>query len=305
MAPAELKKLKTQIKDLLDKGFIKPSVSPWGTPLIFVKKKDGTMRMCIYYRQLSQVTVKNKYPLQRIDELCDQLQGAQFFFKIDLRSGYHQLRVRKEDIPKTAFRTRYGHFEFLVMPFRLTNAPTVFMTLMNKVFAPFLDQFVVVLIDDVLVYSKFKEEHEHKLRTSLQLLRDNQLYAKLSNCEFWLKQVAFLGYIISKDGLTVDPKKVAAVVNWGSPRNAAKIRSFLGLAGYYRRFMKGFSTIASPLTKLTRKDVPFVWNEECEKSFQELKSRLTTAPILTLPYGRGGFVFFTDASGIGLGYVLM
>ena len=305
MAPAELKELKSQLGDLLDKGFIRPSVSPWGAPVLFVKKKDGTMRMCIDYRQLNQVTVKNKYPLPRIDELFDQLQGAQFFSKIDLRSGYHQLRVRGEDVPKTAFRTRYGHFEFLVMPFGLTNAPAVFMALMNKIFTPYLDQFVVVFIDDVLVYSKSKEEHEHQLRTSLQLLKDNQLYAKLSKCEFWLEQVSFLGHVISKEGLAVDSKKIDAVVNWGSPQNAAEIRSFLGLAGYYRRFVKGFSAMAAPLTKLTRKNVPFVWTEECERSFQELKARLTTAPILALPSGSGGFVVHTDASGVGLGCVLM
>ncbi|XXG47996.1 hypothetical protein AAC387_Pa02g2550 [Persea americana] len=176
------------------------------------------MRMCIDYRQLNQVTVKNKYPLLRIDELFDQLQGAQFFSKIDLRSGYHQLRARGEDIPKTSFWTRYGHFEFLVIPFRLTNAQAVFMALLNKIFAPYLDLFVVVFIKDVFVYSKSKEEHEHQLRTSLQLLRDSQLYAKLSKCEFWLKHGSFLGHVISKEGLAVDSKKIEAVANWATHR---------------------------------------------------------------------------------------
>ena len=305
MAPAELRELKTQLQDLLDKGFVRPSVSPWGAPVLFVKKKDGSMRMCIDYRQLNHVTIKNKYPLPRIDELFDQLQGAEYFSKIDLRSGYHQLRVRDQDIQKTAFRTRYGHYEFLVMPFGLTNAPGVFMALMNKIFAPFLDQFIVVFIDDVLVYSRSQEDHEQHLRSALQTLRDHQLYAKLSKCEFWLKQVIFLGHIISKEGLAVDPGKIDAVVKWQRPMSVTEIRSFLGLAGYYRRFVRGFSSIAAPLTRLTRKDVPFVWTDECEASFQELKNRLTTAPVLTLPTENGRFVIYTDASKVGLGCVLM
>ena len=206
----------------MDKGFVRPSVSPWGAPVLFVKKKDGSMRMCIDYRRLNQVTIKNKYPLPRIDELFDQLQGASYFSKIDLRSGYHQLRVRESDVMKTAFRTRYGHYEFLVMPFGLTNAPTLFMALMNKIFAQYLDQFVVVFIDDILVYSKTKEEHEDHLRVVLQLLRENQLFAKLNKCEFWLEQVAFLGHIISSEGLSVDPSKIEAVVNWERPKNVER-----------------------------------------------------------------------------------
>lgn len=305
MAPAELGELKTQLQELLDKGFVRPSVSPWGAPVLFVKKKDGSMRMCIDYRRLNQVIIKNKYPLPRIDELFDQLQGASFFSKIDLRSGYHQLRVRDSDVLKIAFRTRYGHYEFLVMSFGLTNAPAVFMALMNKIFAEYLDQFIVVFIDDILVYSKTKEEHEEHLRIALQLLRENQLYAKLNKCEFWLEQVAFLGHIISREGLSVDPSKIEAVVQWERPKNVTEIRSFLGLAGYYRRFVQGFSSIASPLTKLTRKNEPYVWSDKCEVSFQELKKRLTTAPVLTLPSGSGGFTIFTDASNIGLGCVLM
>ena len=177
MAPAELKELKEQIQDLLDKGFIRPSFSPWGAPILFVKKKDGTMRLCIDYREINKVTIKNKYPLPRIDELLDQLQGAGFFSKIDLRSGYHQLRVREEDVPKTAFRSRYGHYEFLVMPFGLTNAPAAFMDLMNRVFSEYLDKFVIIFIDDILIFSGTKEEHEHHLRFALQRLREKSLFA--------------------------------------------------------------------------------------------------------------------------------
>ena len=305
MSASELAELKKQLAELLDKGFIRPSASPWGAPVLFVEKKDGSLRLCIDYRQLNQVTIKNKYPLPRIDDLFDQLQGAAVFSKIDLRSGYYQLRVRPEDVSKTAFRTRYGHFEFLVMPFGLTNAPAAFMDLMNRVFQPYLDRFVIVFIDDILVYSRTEAEHVEHLRIVLQILRERQLYAKLDKCEFWLSQIHFLGHVVSRDGVAVDPSKVEAVLQWQRPKNATEIRSFLGLAGYYRRFIEGFAKIASPLTKLTRKAVRFVWNEACEASFQELKKRLTTAPVLALPDDQGGFVVYSDASLIGLGCVLM
>ena len=240
MALVELGKLKLQLQELLKKGFIRLSISPWGAPVLFVKKKDGRLRMCIDYKRLNQMTIKNKYPLPRIDELFDQLQGAEYFLKIDLRSGYYQLRVRESDVPKTAFWTRYGHYEFLVMPFGLTNVPAVFMALMSKIFTPYLGQLIVVFIDDILVYSKSREVHEQYLRTSLQLLRDNQLYAKLGKCGFWLTQVAFLGRIISKEGLAVDLAKIEAIIKWKRTKNVIEIRSFLGLAGYCRRFMQGF-----------------------------------------------------------------
>ncbi|GJU81802.1 putative reverse transcriptase domain-containing protein [Tanacetum coccineum] len=183
--------LSNQLKELQEKGFIRPSHSPWGAPVLFVKKKDGSMRMCIDYRELNKLTIKNRYPLPRIDDLFDQLQGACCFSKIDLRSGYHQLRVREEDIPKTAFRTRYGHFEFTVMPFGLTNAPAIFMDLMNRVFKPYLDKFVIVFLTN-LIYSKSEEEHEVHLKTILDLLKEEKLYAKFSKCEFWLPRVQFL-----------------------------------------------------------------------------------------------------------------
>ncbi|XP_058003715.1 uncharacterized protein LOC131180114, partial [Hevea brasiliensis] len=218
---------------------------------------------CIDYRQLNKVTIKNRYPLPRIDDLFDQLRGAAVFSKIDLRSGYYQLKVQEQSISKTAFRTRYGHYEFLVMPFGLTNAPAAFMDLMNTIFRPYLDQFVVVFIDDILVYSRNAEEHDRHLRIVLQTLREKQLYAKLSKCEFWLKEISFLGHIVSAEGIKVDPSKIEAVLNWKPPRNITEIRSFLGLAGYYRRFVKGFSMLASPLTKLLRKDVKFQWMDKC------------------------------------------
>ncbi|GJT26510.1 putative nucleotidyltransferase, ribonuclease H [Tanacetum coccineum] len=305
MAPIELKELKDQLQELLERGFIRPSVSPWGAPVLFVKKKDGSMRLCIDYRELNKITIRNRYPLPRIDDLFDQLQGAKHFSKIDLRSGYHQLRVKEQDISKTAFRTRYGHYEFLVMPFGLTNAPAVFMDLMNRVFHEFLDKFVIVFIDDILVFSKSKEEHEEHLRTVLQILRQEKLYAKFSKCEFWLSKVAFLGHIVSAEGITMDPAKVEAITKWPRPTSVTEVRSFLGLAGYYRRFVEGFSRLALPLTKLMRKGEKFIWNEEREKSFEELKQCLVSSPILTLPSGSGGFQIYSDASKKGLGCVLM
>jgi len=200
MSLTELAEIKKQLEELLDKQFVRPSVSLWGAPVLLVKKKDGTMRLCVDYRQLNKVMIKNKYPLPRIDDLMDQLVGACVFSKIDLRSGYHQIRVKSEDIPKTIFRTRYGHYEYLVMPFGVTNSPGVFMDYTNRVFHPYLDSFVVVFIDDILVYSKTREEHEEHLRIVLHTLKDQQLYAKLSKCEFWLEKVSFLGHVISQGG---------------------------------------------------------------------------------------------------------
>nr|GFA37286.1 putative reverse transcriptase domain-containing protein [Tanacetum cinerariifolium] len=259
MARIELKELKEQLHELLDLGFIHPSIS------------------------------SNRYPLPRIDDLFDQLQGAKFFSKIDLKYGYHQLRVKEWDILKTAFCTRYSHYEFFVIPFGLTNALAVFMDLMNRIFHEYLDKFVIVFIDDILVYSKMKEEHEEYLRIVLGTLHQEKLYAKFSKCEFWLGQVAFFGHIVSADGITMDPAKVEAITKWPRPKTVTEVRSFLGLAGYYRRFVEGFLRLALPLTKLMRKGKKFVWNEEQEKSFEKLKKRLVSAPILTLPSGSGGF----------------
>jgi hypothetical protein len=257
MAASELAELKRQLEELQQSGFVRPSSSPWGAPVLFVKKKDGSMRMCVDYRALNDVTIKNKYPLPRIDDLFDQLKGAKYFSKIDLRSGYHQLKIKESDIPKTAFVTRYGQYEFTVMSFGLTNAPAYFMNLMNKVFMEELDKFVVVFIDDILIYSKSVDEHEQHLRVVLERLRAHKLYAKFSKCEFWLEKVAFLGHVLTAEGVAVDPEKVEAVSNWQQPTNVSEIRSFLGLAGYYRRFIEGFSKIARPMTELLKKEKKF------------------------------------------------
>eukprot|EP00253_Pinus_taeda_P028992 PITA_28992 len=249
MSVPELTELKMQLQELLDKNYICPRVSPWGAPVLFVKKKDGTLRMCIDYHQLNKLTIKNKYPLPRIDELFDQVKGAKVFSKIDLRYGYHQIIIKEEDIAKTAFRTRYGHYEFVVLPFGLTNAPATFMCLMNRVFHRFLDKFVLIFIDDILIYSRSHEEHKEHLRMVLQTLREHQLYAKFSKCDFF-EEIQYLGHVITKEGIAVDPEKIKTIMEWPMPKDVADIRSFMGLAGYYRRFVEGFSRIAYPITSL-------------------------------------------------------
>ncbi|KAA3461708.1 Retrotransposon protein [Gossypium australe] len=283
MAPTELKELKAQLQELTDKGLARLSFSPWGAPILFVRKKDGSMRLCIDYRQLNKVTMKNKYSLPRIDDLFDQLKGATVFSKIDLRSGYYKLRFKGSDVPKTTFRTRYDHYEFLVMPFGLMNALAIFLDLMNRIFRPYLDRFVLVFIDDILIYSQDENEHVEYLSMVLQVLREKQLYPKFSKSEFWLKEVGFLGHIVSGDGIRVDPSKISAIFEWKPRMSVTKARSFLGLAGYYRRFVKGFSMIATPMTRLLQKDVKFDWTEKCQQSFKKLKTLLTEAPVLVQP----------------------
>jgi len=285
MAPAELAKLKKEIEDLLEKKFIRPSASPWGAPVLLVKKKDCSSRLCVDYRQLNKLTIKNKYPLSRNDDLLDQLKGAAVFSKIDLRSGHHQILVKPED------------YEYVAMPFEVTNAPTIFMDYINK--------SIVVFIDDILIYSESREEHAEHLRVVLEILREHQLYGKLSKCEFWLEEVQFLGHVISTQGIAVDPAKIETVVKWERPQTVTEVRSFLGLAGYYRRFVEGFSKRVNPLTQLTRKDHPFTLTNECEACFDDMKRRLMTAPVLVIPGPTKTFKVYCDASYQGLGCMLM
>ncbi|GJW74706.1 putative reverse transcriptase domain-containing protein [Tanacetum coccineum] len=289
LASSEMQELSNQLQELSDRGFIRPSTSPWGAPILFVKKKDRSFKMCIDYRELNKLTVKNRYPLPRIDDLFDQLQGSSVYSKINLRSGYHQLRVRDEDIPKTAFRTRYGHYEFQVMPFGLTNAPAVFMDLMNRMCKPYLDKFVIVFIDDIIIYSRNEEEHANHLRIILELLKKE----KLSQIEV--------------QGLYVDPPRLKQLRTGHLPLqlHPTEVRKFLGLAGYYWRFIKDFSKITKSLTELTQKNKKYIWGEDQESAFQLLKQKLCEAPILALPEGNDDFVVYCDASHQGLGAVLM
>ncbi|GJZ59071.1 putative reverse transcriptase domain-containing protein [Tanacetum coccineum] len=242
-----------ELQELADKGFIRPSSSPYGALVLFVKKKDKLFHMCIDYRELNKLTVKNRYPLLRINDLFDQLQGSSVYSKIDLRSGYHQLRVWGYYIPKTAFRTRYGNYEFQVMPFGLTNASAVFMDLMNQVCKPYLDKFVIVFIDDILIYSKSKEEHKEHLKLILELFKKEELYAKFSKRDFWLPKAQFLGHVIDSEGVHVDPSKIESTKDWALPKTPTEFCQFLGLANYYQRFIEGFSKITRPMIKLTQK----------------------------------------------------
>ncbi|WMV45212.1 hypothetical protein MTR67_038597 [Solanum verrucosum] len=272
MAPAELRELKAQIQELFDKGFIRPSASPWGSSVLFVKKNDGS---------------------------------ASFFSKIDLRFGYHQLNIRHEDVPKMTFRTHYGHYEFLVMSFGFTNMPAAFMSLMNGVFKSFLDSYVIVFIDDILVYSKSMEEHVDNLRIVLGVLGKQELYAKFSKCEFWLTSITFLRHVVSNKGEMVDPQKIEVVKNWVRPSSVTEVRSSVGLGSYYRRFVNNFASIATHLTRLAKKEVSFEWTDKCEESFQKLKTLLITTRILTLPVEGKDFIIYCDDSHSGLGVVLM
>jgi hypothetical protein len=304
MSPVELDELKKQLDEALANGQIRPSKSPFDAPVLFVKKKDGSMRMCIDYRGLNKITIKNKYPLPRIDELFDRLLGAKYFSKIDLRSGYHQLRIYPEDIHKTAFNTRYGHFEWLVLPFGLTNAPASFMALMQEIFQPFLDKFVIVFLDDILIYSKTLAEHKTHLCQVLTTLRQHQLYAKWEKCELIKQNVSFLGHIVSEKGVEMEKGKIQAIVDWPELQSAEDVRSFLGLAGYYRKFIKDFSKITAPLTDLLHNGVKFEWTRKHQEAFETLKKAIINGPILIHPDPNLPYVVATDASGYAIGAML-
>ena len=305
MSPAELQEVRTQLQELLDMGFIRPSASPFGAPILFVRKKDGTLRMCIDYRALNKLTVKNRYPLPRIDELFDQLHGSTVFSQLDLASGYHQVRVQDESIPKTAFRTRYGSYEFLVLPFGLCNAPATFMTLMHKVLHPYLDKFVIVFLDDILIFSKTPEEHVEHVRLVLAALAEHRLQAKLSKCTFAAPSVDFLGHTVSGAGIAADRRKVAAVEQWPVPQNVHDVRSFLGLVGYYRRFINKFSFIAAPMTDLLKHECKWHWDAKHQEAFEQLKTAMVSAPVLLMPDVTKPFHVYADASQFAVGAVLM
>lgn len=305
MPPPELEELRRQLKDLLDAGYIRPSKAPYGAPVLFQRKKDGSLRMCIDYRALNKVTVKNKYPIPLIADLFDQLGKARYFSKLDLRSGYYQVRIAEGDEAKTTCVTRYGSYEFLVMPFGLTNAPATFCTLMNKLFHPYLDKFVVVYLDDIVIYSKTMEEHVAHLKQVFQVLRENELYVKLEKCSFAQEEVEFLGHKIKDGKLLMDGAKIKAIQEWETPTKVTELRSFLGLVNYYRRFIKGYSAKAAPLTDLLKKNKAWTWDDKCQAAFEELKMAVMEEPVLRLPDVTEPFELHTDASDYAIGGVLM
>jgi hypothetical protein len=284
---------------------VRESLSPCSVPVILVPKKDGTWRMCTDCRAINKITVKYRYPIPRLDDMLDELHGSCLFSKIDLKSGYYQIRMQEGDEWKTAFKTKYGLYEWLVMPFGLTNAPSTFMRLMNHVLRSFIGKFVVVYFDDILIYSKTFDEHVDHLHAVLNVLRENKLFANLKKCSFCLESVVFLGFVISSKGISVDEEKVKAIREWPVPRNANEVRSFHGLASFYRRFVKNFSSIAAPLNELVKKNVVFKWTDVHEKAFELLKDKLTNAPLLCLPNFDKAFEIECDASGVGIGAVLM
>lgn len=294
--------LKKEIEDLLQKGFIVPSTSPYSAPVLFVKKSDGSLRLCVDYRLLNMRTIRNKFPLPVIDDLIDQLGNAKWFSKLDLMSGYHQIRINPNDEHKTGFSTRSGHYQFRVMPFGLTNAPATFQSYMNQVFQPFLFKFVVVYLDDILVYSDSKEAHMAHLEKVLCTLQEHGLVAKKSKCEFFQKSVSFLGFQLSQSGLLPMHEKVKAVQDFPVPQSPKQAMSFMGLCNFYRRFIKGFSEIAAPIIRFMTGKCE--WREEQDSSFCKLKHALTTFPVLKLPDFKQSFSLTTDASDFCMGAVL-
>ncbi|WVZ76029.1 hypothetical protein U9M48_024034 [Paspalum notatum var. saurae] len=299
--PEEAKEIQRQVQELLDHGYVRESLSPCAVPVILVHKKNGTWRMCVDCQAINNITIRYRHPIPRLDDMLDELSGSVMFTKIDLRSGYHQIRMKLGDEWKTTFKTKFGLYEWLVMPFGLTNAPSTFMRLMNEVLRSFIGKFVVVYFDDILIYSKSFDEHLDHLRAVFVALRDARLFANLEKCTFCADRVGFLAYIVTPQGIEVDKTKIDAIRSWPTPTTITQVRTFLGLAGFCRRFVKDFSTIAAPLNELKKKGVTFHWGTTQEKAFNTLKDKLTHAPLLQLSDFGKTFELECDASGIGIG----
>jgi Reverse transcriptase (RNA-dependent DNA polymerase)/RNase H-like domain found in reverse transcriptase/Integrase zinc binding domain/Chromo (CHRromatin Organisation MOdifier) domain/gag-polyprotein putative aspartyl protease/Integrase core domain len=308
LSPAELEEVKRQVADLLAKGLIEPSSSPYGAPILFVQKADGSLRMVFDYRQLNKITVRDRYPIPRIEDLYDSLLGARVFSSLDLQSGYHQIRIADEDVPKTSFVTPMGSFQFRTLAFGLANCPSVFQRAMNDIFKPYIGKFVCVYLDDILIYSKTEEEHLQHLELVLQLLRKEKLYAKLRKCTFMKPELKYLGHVVSKEGIKLDPGKVALVKDWPVPKSLKELKSFLGLGNWFRKFVRGYSSLVAPLNTLNRSDTqwsPDNWGPEQQHAFDALKHALTSEPVLVLPDTRKPFQVISDASVNGTGAILM
>ena len=301
----ERKEVDTTIQDLLTKGYIQPSTSPYGAPILFVGKKDGSLRMCVDYRALNKLTIKNRYPLPRIDDLLDQLFGAKYFTTLDLASGYHQIRINDPDIPKTAFRTPLGHFEWRVMPFGLCNAPATFQNAMNNLFGHRIGKYVLVYMDDILIFSKTKEEHIQHLNEVLTLLEQHKYYVNKKKCHFFQTEIKFLGHTVSAHGLQVDPDKIAVIKNWQRPTDKTSIRSLLGFGNYFRRFIYRYSEMVLPLLELTKQNTPTIWTDACDHAFTSLKTAIINAPVLKHPDLSRPFQLICDASNYASGAILV
>ncbi|MCO5610098.1 hypothetical protein L7F22_064333 [Adiantum nelumboides] len=294
----------SQANELVQKGMVRPSSSPFCSPVLLVHKKDGTYRMCVDYRELNKLKVKNQFPVPRIEDLFDKLQGSTYFSRIDLKSGYHQIHIVPEDIHKTAFWTTFGLYEFLVMPFGLTNALATFNRMMERIFCVHR-AYTGVFFDDIIVYSKSLEEHKEHLKAKFLALQENKLYINRKKSEFFLEEIHYLGHIISKDGIRMDPQKIVVINAWPEPRNLRELQNFIGMCSYYRRFIAKFSAIAGPLHDLTKKNIKYVWIDKERKAFTALKERLTSQPVLVLLDLSKPFEVHCDASGDCLGALIL
>jgi hypothetical protein len=304
LSELELTTLRESLDDLLDKGFIRASSSPAGAPVLFSKKKDSALRLCVDFCGLNRITIKNRYPIPLVNNIMDRLHNAKVFSKIDLRAGYHNVRIREGDEWKTAFHTCYGSFEYLVMPFGLTNAPATFQRFMNDIFADMVDLFVVVYLDDILIFSDNIDEHRDHVRRVLQCLRDNNLHARPDKSEFHCDSIEYLGFIVSPAGISMDPSKIEVILSWPALKTVKETQSFLGFANFYRHFIYNYSKIARPLNSLTRKNTAFVWTKRCQEAFDTLKSAFTSAPILAHYDPDNPIIVETDGSEYAIAGIL-